>query len=96
MARTAKTVEAKTTAKYTESHHRLTLTVKFADGTKFRLNGSAWRDSCSYDTSIKEFAEKIFRFCVALNEGENHGQRFSRLKNWFEQFETAQAAAASI
>lgn len=37
-----------TTAKYTESHDRLTLTVKFASGDKLRYNISRTRSSLSF------------------------------------------------
>lgn len=36
-----------TVVKYTESHHRITVTAKFPNGENLRVNSSAWRASLS-------------------------------------------------
>lgn len=85
-----------TTAKYTESHDRLTLTVKFADGTKFRLNSSRYRDSASFDAPIVNEAKVFFAAFNKTQPGENNGQRMLRAKAHFERFTNAKDAAAAL
>ena len=82
--------------KYTESHDRLTLTVKFSDGMKFRLNSSRYRDSASFDKAITTEANVFFKAFSKCKEGETNGQRFLRAKAFFEGHSTAASAAVAL
>jgi hypothetical protein len=88
---------AKTVAKYTESHDRLTLSVKFADGSKLRFNMSRGGSSMSASVGVKqEDLTKIFREFSKCQNDESNGQRFKRAKAHFESFDSVQAAAAAL
>ena len=93
----------KTTAKYTTSHDRMTISCKFADGTDLRINSSRWRDSLSTKTlGLGQPAlQAILKFSttsIAKADGtkELNGERFERVAKYIEQFDSVHAFAASL
>lgn len=91
--------EIKTVAKYTESHDRLTVSVKFKNGDKLRLNSSRYRDSMSVTPTEKLIpgaSDKIFKHVNVFEPSDTQGSRMKRAASFFEQFDSINAAAAAL
>lgn len=93
----------KTVAKYTESHDRLTINVKFADGTDLRIGSARYRDSMSTKTLGlgQPVLQAIFKFALAYavkadGSKENNGERFTRVAKHIEGFDSIHTFAASL
>ena len=89
-----------TVAKYTESHDRLTLNVKFKNGDAIRLNASRYRDSLSGRAAVgtygNEQLQKFFNEFGKNKPNENPGQRFARAKMQIEKADSFAACVAAI
>lgn len=94
---------AKTTAKYSESHDRIAISVKFSDGVKLRIGSARWRDSMS-TTALglpRADLQKLFKYAMTSKTKEDgtkelNGERFIRVAAEIEKFPTIIAFIASI
>lgn len=91
-----------TVAKFTTSHDRMTLTFKFPNGDKLRINSSRYRSSLSTDnlpnqrSFTREDLQKILKVSDTFVTGENNGQRFERLKAIGEKVNSIANLAAAL
>jgi len=91
-----------TVGKFTTSHDRMTLTFKFPNGEKLRINSSRYRSSLSTENQpgVKSFTQadlqKILNASHKFVEGENNGQRFERIKAVGEKTNNIAELAAAL
>jgi hypothetical protein len=90
-------VMTKTVAKYTESHDRLTLNVKFANDEHIRLNISRSRASVSSKKMLNASSFGVIaKFMMKELENESPVAHMARIKAFVEQYDSVESAIASI
>lgn len=90
----------KTTVKYSETHNRVALTIKYPNGEVLKTASNRGSDTMSCirpagfnDKFGKVDLNPIFKFvCKSLSSQETHGDRFARLAKFFETTESIQDA----
>lgn len=87
----------KTVAKYTESHDRLTLNVKFVNGDHIRLNISRNRASASSKGAAnKADLMTLMKAILPAKPAESPVSQMARVKAFLEKFDSVSLAVASI